>query len=249
MEKEVVKSYKGFDKDLKCRDFQFEIGKEYEEETANCCNSGFHACENPLDVFKYYSPASSRFCEVEQSGDIDKTSDDSKAASTKIKIGAEIKLSAMIKAGVEFIFAKKNKKCSSGDESTAATSGYKSTAATSGNWSTAATSGIESTAATSGYKSTAATSGDESTAATSGNWSTAAVTGKESVAIATGYKSKARASLGSAIVLCERGEWDGKKYPLLGIKAAIIDGINLKADTFYLLKNGEFVEENEGGSE
>ena len=98
-----MKTYKGFDKDLKCRGFQFEIGKEYEEEVANVCNAGFHACKMPLEVFKYYKPGTSRFCEVEQSGEISESTEDSKVASTKIKIGAEIGIPGLVKAQIEWV--------------------------------------------------------------------------------------------------------------------------------------------------
>ena len=125
-----MKTYKGFDKNLKCRGFQYEIGKEYETDTAKACESGFHACENPLDVFNYYPPVDSRYCEVEQSGEFDKDSDDSKIASTKIKIGAEIGLAGIISAGVKFILEKIKKETSaieessSGDGAKIASSGY-----------------------------------------------------------------------------------------------------------------------------
>ena len=98
-------NYKGFDKDLKCRGFQYEIGKEYECENAAACETGFHACERPLDVFSYYPPAFSRYCEVEQSGKTDANSDDSKVASTKIKIGAEIGIPGLVKAQIEYVKA------------------------------------------------------------------------------------------------------------------------------------------------
>ena len=101
---EVIKSYKGFDKDLKCRGFQFEVGGEYEEETAEACRTGFHACESPLEVFSYYAPGEqSRYCVVEQSGEISRHSDDSKVASSKIKIGAEIGIPGLVKAQFEYI--------------------------------------------------------------------------------------------------------------------------------------------------
>ena len=220
-----MKTYKGFDKDLKCRGFQYEIGKEYETDTAKACKSGFHACENPLDVFGYYPPADSRYCEVEQSGEIDKDSDDSKIASTKIKIGAEIGLSGLIKAGVNFILEH-----------------AKSQERNTGNYSAATNTGYQSAATNTGYLSAATNTGNCSAATNTGYKSAATVGKGDSVAIATGYQSKARAGLGSAIVLCERGEWNGSTYPLINIKAAIIDGEKLKADTFYTLKNGEFVE-------
>ena len=101
---EVIKSFKGFDKDLKCRGFQFEVGGEYEEETAEACRTGFHACESPLEVFGYYAPGDqSRYCVVEQSGEISRHSDDSKVASSKIKIGAEIGIPGLVKAHIEYI--------------------------------------------------------------------------------------------------------------------------------------------------
>ena len=101
---EVIKSYKGFDKDLKCRGFQYEIGGEYEEENAKACESGFHACEMPLDVLQYYHPRTgSRYCEVEQDGEISRDDKNSKVASTKIKIGAEIGLPGIVKAQVEWV--------------------------------------------------------------------------------------------------------------------------------------------------
>nr|DAW16005.1 MAG TPA: hypothetical protein [Caudoviricetes sp.] len=102
---ETIKSYKGFDKDLKCRGFQYEIGKEYEEPEADVCRAGFHACERPLDVFNHYCPVNSRFCEVEQSGELSRDTDDSKVASTKIKIGAEIGIPGLVKAQIEWVKA------------------------------------------------------------------------------------------------------------------------------------------------
>ena len=238
-----MKTYKGFDKDLKCRGFQYEIGKEYETDTAKACESGFHACENPLDVFNYYPPADSRYCEVEQSGEIDIDSDDSKIASTKIKIGAEIGLAGIVKAGVDFILEKaKSKEQNTGDYSAATNTGYCSAATNTGGRSAATNTGNCSAAANTGDYSAATNTGNCSAAANTGDYSAAAVGEGESVAIVTGYQSKAKAGLGSAIVLCERGEWTGSTYPLINIKAAIIDGEKLKADTFYTLKNGEFVE-------
>ena len=99
----TIKGYKGFDKDFKCRGFQFEEGKEYETDKAKACEAGFHACEYPLDVFNYYDPANSIFREVEQSGKLDKNDSDSKVASTKIKIGVKIDFKAIIQASFEYV--------------------------------------------------------------------------------------------------------------------------------------------------
>ena len=228
-----MKAYKGFNKDMTCRDFQYKEGKIYKTDKAEVCECGFHACENPLDCFAYYHPAEgSIFHEVELGGDIERSDDDTKCAATKIKIGARLTLAGMIKAGLDFVFAKVEKlkppAATSGDLSTAATSGYRSTAATSGDLSTAATSGDRSTAATSGYRSTAATSGDRSTAE---------VQGKESVAVVTGRDCKARGCVGSWLVLTERDE----KWHILGVKAICIDGKQYNADTWYTLKGGRVV--------
>ena len=168
-------NYKGFDKDLKCRGFQYEIGKEYECAAAVACETGFHACERPLDVFPYYPPASSRYCEVEQSGEMDASSDDSKVASTKIKIGAEIGIPGLVKAQIEYVKA----------HTTMEHTDPK--AATAGNWG-AATAGDRG-AATAG-DSGAATAGDWG-AATAGYWG-AATAGDRGAATA-GYRGAATA--------------------------------------------------------
>ena len=268
-----MKTYKGFDKDLKCRGFQYEIGKEYETDRAECCKEGFHACENPFDVWNYYSPADSRFCEVEQSGEIDKGSDDSKVSSTKVKISAEIGLAGLIKAGVKSILDRvkwenyaatntgdrsaatntgdQSAATNTGDRSAATNTGDRSAATNTGYYSAATNTGCKSAATNTGYYSAATNTGCKSAATNTGYQSAATNTGDRSaaivgnggsVAVAVGYESKAKAGIGSAIVVVERGEWNGCTYPLIGIKSAIIDGEILKADTFYKLKNGEFVE-------
>ena len=123
---EIIKSYKGFNKDMTCRGFQYEEGKEYEEETADVCNSGFHACEHPLDCLNYYSPNESVYHEVEQSGEFDRGEDDSKVASTKIKIGARLDISGLVKAAIDFTMSRVKKEAGS-DEYYGASSatGYK----------------------------------------------------------------------------------------------------------------------------
>lgn len=139
-----MKTYKGFSKDMTCRGFQYEEGKEYETDEVVCCQSGFHACEMPLDVFKYYAPSKSVYHEVEQYGDISRDYDDTKISSTNIKIGAKIGIAGIVKAQIDFIFDKikksKEKAESEEDITSAATSGYGSSAATSGEESSAATS-------------------------------------------------------------------------------------------------------------
>ena len=140
--------------DLKCRGYQFEVGKEYEEEKADICNYGFHACENPLDVFGYYPPADSRYCEVDLDVN-DQKSDDSKRVGKRIKINAEIGLPGLIKAGVEYIKDQVDwehaKVSNTGNRSAATNTGDRSAATNTGNWSAATVTGKESIAMAVGY--------------------------------------------------------------------------------------------------
>ena len=195
-----MKCFKGFDKDLKCRDFQYEIGKEYTEEKADICNCGFHACEFPMDVFGYYPPSNSRYCEVDLEANDQKSPDDSKRVGKKISVKAEIGIAGIIKAGVEYIKEQVN-----WEDDKATNTGY------------------------------------QSAATNTGYYSAAIVEGKESIALATGIKSKAKGKIGCFIVLTE---WKkiNFEYHLVDVKSAKVDGKNIKEDTFYMLKDGKFVE-------
>ena len=232
--KKTVKGFKGFDKDLKCRGYQFEIGKTFEEKEAILCSKGFHFCENPFDVFSYYSPSDSRFCTVDGLNTSDEKESDSKRCSKKLKINAEIGLSGLINAGVEYIIEKvdfkNDKESNTGSYSAATNTGSYSAATNTGSYSAATNTGNHSAATNTGY---------QSAATNTGNHSAATVSDGGSVAVVIGYKSKAKAKKGSAIVVCERDD----NMNLINIKAAIIDGNILKEDTFYFLSNGEFVEE------
>ena len=212
-----MKCYKGFDKDLKCRGFQYEIGKEYEENAADICHKGFRACENPMDVFRYYNPADSRYCEVDLDTN-EQTGEDSKRVGKKIKIETEIGLSGLIQAGVKFILEKVDFK--SAKESN---TGYQSAATNTGDWSAATNTGDRSAATNTGYQSAAT------------------VGGAESIAVVTGYGSKAKGAVGCWLVLTERDE----KMHILGVRAVCVDGETIKADTFYMLKNGAITKVDE----
>ena len=151
----TIRGFKGFDKDLKCRGFQYEIGKDYEQEgEVKCCERGFHFCENPFDVFRYYSPSDSRYCEVEGDGNADEANDDSKVATSNIHISAEIGLNGLIKAGVKFILDKVNfndsKSTNTGDYSAATNTGNHSAATNTGYYSSATVEGKESVAIVTG---------------------------------------------------------------------------------------------------
>ena len=231
-----MKCFKGFDKDLKCRDFQYEIGKEYTEETADICNCGFHACEFPMDVFGYYPPSDSRYCEVELEENGQKSSDDSQRVGKKISVKAEIGIAGIIKAGVEYIKEQVN-----WEDDKATNTGNKSAATNTGDYSEATNTGDYSAATNTGDRSAATNTGDYSAATNTGNKSAAIVEGKESIALATGIKSKAKGKIGCFIVLTEWKEINNE-YHIVDIKSAKVDGENIKEDTFYTLKDGKFVE-------
>ena len=180
-----IKAYKGFNNDMTCRKFQFEVGKEYEQKgKIEACENGFHACENPMGVFGCYPPSNSRYCEVEQSGSIDRGQD--KIASSKIRIQCEIGLSGIIQAGVKFILDKINWK-----DDNATSTGYQSAATNTGNFSAATNTGYRSAATNTGYQSAATNTGDCSAATSTGDQSAATNTGNFSAATNTGNQSAA----------------------------------------------------------
>ena len=225
----MIKGYKGFDKNLQCRGFQYKVGETFEEKgTIKACESGFHFCENPFNIFDYYPPSDSRYCNVEGDGKIDTDNSDSKVACSKLHIHTEIGLSGLISAGVKFILDKvdwgNNKATNTGYQSAATNTGYRSAATNTG------------------YQSAATNTGDQSAATNTGDQSAASVEGKDSIAIVTGYDSKAKGAMGCWIVLTERGDWDGNTYPIIDVQAFKVDGISIKADTFYKLKNSKPVE-------
>ena len=231
-------NYKGFDKDLKCKGFQYEIGKEYECENAVACETGFHACERPLDVFLYYPPASSRYCEVEQSGKTDANSDDSKVASTKIKIGAEIGIPGLVKAQIEYVKAHTTMEHTDPEAATAGDCG----AATAVDWG-AATAGNRG-AATAGYRGAAtagncgaATAGYRGYALSGGN----SACGKNGVAVVRGTDPKAKGGIGAVLVLVKTDD-DGEIEILKTVK---VDGEKVKADTWYTVKGNRLAEVKE----
>ena len=273
---EIIKSYKGFNKDMTCKNKQYEVGKDYEEDKAVACECGMHACEYPLDCFKYYPPSKSVYCEVEQSGDISRHDDDSKIASTKMRIGAQLNIAGIVNAAIKYTKEKVEKTCI---ESKAATAGYYGAAtagdsgaatagdrgaATAGNYGAAtagdygaATAG-DSGAATAGDRGAAtagnygaATAGDygaatagDSGAATAGNSGAATSRGKSStgengLSVARGKGVKAKGGLGSILVIAEEEQ---NSYKISSWKAVVVDGVNIKADTWYTLKDGELIE-------
>jgi len=231
---EKIKAYKGFDENLKCRGFQYEVGNSYEQSgVIKACEKGFHACEYPFDVFGYYAPFNSRYCEVEQSGETDRKSNDSKVASSKIHISAEIGIRGLVEGAVKFIFDRVNWK-----DAKESNTGYQSAATNTGDRSAATNTGYQSAATNTGYQSAATNTGDQSAATNTGYQSAAEVGGKESIAIVTGKDSKAKGALGCWLVLTERD----KDWHILGVKSVKVDGETIKSDTWYKLVNGEIIE-------
>ncbi|EEF4365348.1 hypothetical protein GO163_003746 [Salmonella enterica subsp. enterica serovar Agona] len=196
MTKEIV-TFKGFNKELKCRDFQFEIGKTFHHEgKVEACGSGFHACESPFDVFGYYSPADSRFAETISFGVTDREEDgDTKIASASITIKAELTLPQFIQRGIEWIWSKIDKSLEqqimTGNQSAATNTGDWSAATNTGDRSAATNTGYRSAATNTGYQSAATNTGDWSAATNTGDWSAATNTGYQSAATNTGYQSAA----------------------------------------------------------
>ena len=196
--KEIIKGYKGFNPDLTCRDFKYEVGKEYDIDKAVSCKTGFHFCENPFDVLNYYAPSSekgmNRFCEVEGSGEFDKSEND-KVACTHIKVNAEIGLQGLITAGIKFILDKVNwkdgKESNTGYRSAATNTGYQSAATNTGDQSAATNTGNQSAATNTGDQSAATNTGNRSAATNTGDWSAATNTGNWSAATNTGDWSAA----------------------------------------------------------
>ncbi|WP_118807073.1 DUF7666 domain-containing protein [Haemophilus influenzae] len=211
--KEII-AYKGFKQDWTCRGYQYEVGKTYEHKgNVKACESGFHACEYPLDVLSYYSPAVSKFAVVKMSGETSKDSDDTKIASAKITIETEINLPEMIKKAVEWIKGKvdwdaakvsntgyrsvatntgdQSAATNTGDQSAATNTGYRSVATNTGYRSVATNTGDQSAATNTGYRSVATNTGDQSAATNTGYWSAATNTGDRSAATNTGYRSAA----------------------------------------------------------
>lgn len=211
---EKIIAYKAMDKNMQCRGKQYEVGKTYHEDKADCCHAGMHACENPLDVLHHYPLRDSpRFFEVECGGSVDKSGEDSNLACTELTVKGEMNFAGLVKATVNAVFNRvKGKEPFS--------------------------SGRYSTAGSSDDYSTAGSSGDYSTAAATGAHCRAKADGKDNVAVANGAHSKARGVLGCYLMLTEYDD-DGN---MLWAKMAKVDGAHIKENVWYTLKNGEFAE-------
>ena len=195
-----MKMYKGFDKDLKCRDFQYEIGKTYEESTAELCESGFHACERPLDVFRYYAPGKmGHYCEVDLDDVSDQTSNDSKRCGKKIAVKAEISIAWLVSAQIQYVKEHTTMRHTDPKQATAGNSG----------------------------------------AATSRG---SVSVGENGCGLVRGKNIKIKGGMGAILVIAVENDED---YDIKEWKAFVVDGENIKPDTWYKLKNGDLVEVSE----
>ena len=209
-----MKAYKGFNPDKTCRGFKFEEGKTYTEDKAELCKSGFHACLDPLEVLRYYDPCDDEG-NLRKYHEVELEDVDYKREDDTKVCGKKITIGAELNfADLAKAHVEYVKEHLDEEKSENAT----------------------------GYYSAATNTGDRSAATNTGDCSAATNTGKNSVAVAWGRESKAKAAKGSYIVLAEYGEWNGKEYPLLHAKMEKVDGKTIKADTFYRLKDGKFVE-------
>lgn len=216
----VITSYKGFDKNMKCRGFQYEVGKEYEMDgEVKCCNQGFHACKSPMEVWDYYDMLDSRYAEVEQSGKIDAGENSTKVCSSRIKIKAELKLADIINIGVEWL------------KDITSPSKVKADGVLNDNEN---------------RRKQIGSSGDSAQIGSSGDYAKIDSTGEDSVIMCAGNSSRAKAKVGSWITLAEWKWSDEKKRDIpVCVKTEYVDGDNIKADTWYQLKNRKFVEVTE----
>lgn len=220
MSEKVITSYKAFDKNMQCRGFQYEVGKEYEiDGEIKCCNRGFHACKSPMEVWDYYDMLDSRYAEVEQSGKIDAEENSTKVCSSRIKIKAELKLADIINIGVEWL------------KDITSPSKVKADGVLNDNGNRRKQIG------SSGYYAQIGSSGDSAQIDS---------TGEDSVIMCAGNSSIAKAKVGSWITLAEWKWSDEKKRDVpVCVKTEYVDGDNIKADTWYQLKNRKFVKVTE----
>ena len=209
---EIIKSYKGFNKDMTCKGKQYAEGETFTEDDVKCCDRGMHACEYPLDCFNYYEPANSIYHEVEQSGKLDRKSDDTKVASTIMKVGARLDIRGLVHAAIEYTKSRTTTEYTDPDMATAGDRG----AATAGDYG-------------------AATAGNSGAATSRGR----SASGEDGLSVARGNDVKVKGGLGAILVIAEEKR---SSYNIDKWKAAVVDGEQIKADTWYKLKDGEFTE-------
>ena len=260
-----MKAYKGFNKNLTCRDFKYEEGGEYETEKAEYCEAGFHACEYPLDVFGYYSPNRSVFHEVEVSGTIDKSNNGDKICGTKIKIGARLDLSGMVKAAIDFTMSRIKPEADSSEDYGASSAtgykgassatGYKGASSATGDYGASSATGDYGASSATGYKGASSATGTCGASSATGYKGASIAKDSTAVAVAWGHEARAKGCRGAHLILSDwryigetysdgeyKDPFNKDLWELKGAKLLVVDGENVKEDTYYRCINGEIVE-------
>ena len=229
----TIKAYKGFDKDLNCRGFQFEIGKTYTHEgKVEACKSGFHAIEGyPLEVFDYYSPGASRFCLVDVDGEIARHSDDSKVAAQILTVGKEIGISDLVRDAVKFVMDRSNPEgeTATGDQGAASSTGCRGAASS---------TGYRGAASSTGNQGAASSTGDQGAASSTGDQGAASSTGYRGAALASGFMGRVMGSDGNALFSVERETWGG---PIVSVACGIVGQDGIDAGVWYRAAAGKLV--------
>ena len=220
-----MRAFKGFNKDLTCRGYQYEEGKEFHTERAECCDTGFHACEYPLDCFGYYDPAHSVFHEVELSGEMDKSRDNTKVCATDIKIGARLSIAGLVKMAIDFTMSKVNKEAGSDERH-----GFASATGTCG------------ASSATGYKGASSVSDPTGVAVAWGHEARAKGCKGAHLILSDWKYVGARYSDGDYMDPYDKESWE-----LTGAKMVVVDGEKIKEDTYYRCIEGEIVEVTEDG--
>jgi len=274
-----MRAFKGFNKDLTCRGYQYEEGKEFHTERAECCDTGFHACEYPLDCFGYYDPAHSVYHEVELSGEMDKSGDNTKVCATDIKIGARLSIAGLVKMAIDFTMSKVNKEAGSDERHgfASATGDYGASSAT-GDYGASSATGDYGASSATGYKGASSATGDYGASSATGDYGASSATGNCGASSATGYKgassvsdptgvavawgheARAKGCKGAHLILSDwkyvgarysdgdyMDPYDKESWELTGAKMIVVDGENIKEDTYYRCIEGEIVEVTEDG--
>ena len=265
-----MRASKGFNKDLTCRGYQYEEGKEFHTERAECCDTGFHACEYPLDCFGYYDPAHSVYHEVELSGEMDKSGDNTKVCATDIKIGARLSIAGLVKMAIDFTMSKVNKEAGSDERHgfASATGDCGASSATGDYGASSATGNCGASSAT-GYKGASSATGDYGASSATGDCGASSATGYKGassvsdptgVAVAWGHEARAKGCKGAHLILSDwkyvgarysdgdyMDPYDKESWELTGAKMIVVDGENIKEDTYYRCIEGEIVEVTEDG--
>jgi hypothetical protein len=265
-----MRAFKGFNKDLTCRGYQYEEGKEFHTERAECCDTGFHACEYPLDCFGYYDPAHSVFHEVELSGEMDKSNDNTKVCATDIKIGARLSIAGLVKMAIDFTMSKVNKEAGSderhgfasatGNCGASSATGYKGASSATGDYGASSATGDYGASSATGNCGASSATGNCGASSATGYKGASSVSDPTGVAVAWGHEARAKGCKGSHLILSDwkyvgarysdgdyMDPYDKESWELTGAKMVVVDGEKIKEDTYYRCIEGEIVEVTEDG--